>query len=253
VATSTVDELSPEELEALRQIAVDPSEFVCPVCGKAFASENALNGHQAAHRTAGAKPASKARASRERPAPPKDKAARSAGAGLDAAAKNIVSKAVANTQSVGLLLFMVAPHLGLAIAGAKDPRTNQVVVRSRAEVAGQILLGNLAAASSAEELQRAAQIVELLRRYNAIFEYSALGDLAGSLAVAAAIDARLIQPDFRIKVGQLELPVVSMTIGDVVEELERQGMYQAAEPSDESSPPPSPPGEEFVEGGVENT
>ena len=247
-------EVTAEDVEAavgrLDQEAPAETVFVCDECGREFASENALNGHLSAHR---GKPAgagkSRAAASRERPKTPPAKLA-----GIAGEARSIVNKAVANTQTIGAFLMMVAPHTGLAIAGLRDPNSKRVIVRSRAEVAGEILLGQIASATSSDEIERAARIVELLRRYNSMFDYSAIGDLAGSIAVAAAIDARFIRPDFKVKVGQFELPIVQATIGDVVAELEREGLYAEA-PADEAEAPAGPPAEgpETIEGPVEAT
>lgn len=251
-----------EDLAALTANGTpDGAEFICPECGRGpFASQAALNGHLAAHRGKGGKAVAKAlregqgaASSRERP-----KAKGSPFAGLDNAARGIVNKAVANTQTVGAVLAAIpfTAHTGLAIAGMIDPQTKAVVVRSRAVVAGEILMGQLASATSQDELQRAAQILELLRRYNAIFEYSALGDVVGSLGVAAAVDARLIPPDFRIKFGAFEIPLVEAAIGDVVAELDRQGMYEPG-PGEQAPPQPpvenTEPGAEVIPGDVTET
>ncbi len=244
--------------EDLRAAGLDAETELleCPECGRTFGSAAALNGHLAAHRgkqAAGRKAAAGARDSRERPKPKG-----SPSGGLDPAARAVINKAVANTQAVGALLTAIpfTTHTGLTIAGLVDPQTKQVIVRSRAIVAGEILSGQIAAATSQDELQRAAQILELLRRYNTIFEYSALGDVAGSLLVAAAVDARLVPPDFRVKVGALELPIVEAAIGDVVHELDRQGFYEAA-PGEQPPPePPAPntePGAETIAGDVTQT
>src|SRR5258708_2967122 len=82
-------------------------------------------------------------------------------AGRGGAARAIVNKAGGNAQTIGALLaaFPFTAHTGLTIAGMVDPQTKRVVVRSRAVVAGEILLGQLAAATSQDELQRAAQIL----------------------------------------------------------------------------------------------
>jgi hypothetical protein len=243
-------QLTAEDLAALE--GGDPEQLVCPECERSFSSQAALNGHLASHRGK-AKTAKAAQASRERPKPKG-----SPSAGLDGAARAIVNKAVANTQTVGALLaaFPFTAHTGLTIAGMVDPQTKRVIVRSRAVVAGEILLGQLAAATSQDELQRAAQILELLRRYNSIFEYSALGDVVVSVGVAAAVDARLIPPDFQVKLGPLEIPIVQTAIGDVVAELERQGMYEPA-PGESSPYPPAPentePGAEVIAGDVTET
>lgn len=245
-------QLTAEDLERLAAQGEEAELLVCPECERTFSSQAALNGHLAAHRGK-SKGSKAAQASRERPKPKG-----SANAGLDGAARAIVNKAVGNTQAVGALLAAIpfTAHTGLTIAGMVDPETKRVIVRSRAVVAGEILLGQLAAATSQDELQRAAQVLELLRRYNAIFEYSALGDVVGSIGIAAAVDARLIPPDFRVKLGAFELPIVEATIGDVVAELDRQGMY---EPAPGEQPPPSPPernsepGAEVILGDVTET
>jgi C2H2-type zinc finger len=244
-------QLTEEDLAALAQGSPDGAgaELECPECGRMFSSQASLNGHLASHR--GGKAKSRAQASRERPPTPAGKAV-----GLDGAARTIVNKAVANTQTVGAFLAAtVAPHTGLAIAGLKDPRTKQVIVRSRAEVMGEIILGQLASATSPDEMQRAARMIELLRRYNALFEYTAFGDVAGSLAVAGLVDARVIPADFKIQFGNIELPVAVATIGDVVAYYEDQGLYEAPpKPGPGDEPPPRPPGEaEEIAGGVEAT
>lgn len=236
--------LTPEDVAALAG-GEAAEELACPECGRTFESQAALNGHLSAHR---GKAKGRAQASRQRAAnkPPP-------ATGIDAAAKTIVNKAIANTQFIGGVVMIVAPHLGLAISGLRDPQTQKIIVRSRAEIAGGILLSNIAAAQTPEELQRAAQIVELLRRFNTIFEYTALGDVVGSLAIAAAVDARLIPPTYKVKIGALELPIVESTIGDVVAELEAQGLYdeQMVEPT--SPDGTSPEGAEVIAGDVTAT
>lgn len=249
--------LTPEEAEAALAGGAPPGELECLECGRSFTSQAALNGHLAAHR-GGAKGRSKAQASRERP----KGAAATAGkaVGLEGAARTIVNKAVANTQTVGALLAAIpyTAHLGLTIAGYTDPDTKLVTVRSRAAMAGDILLGHLASAQTPDEIQRAAQIVELLRRYNMIFEGGDLANVGASLAVAVAVDARMIPPDFGVKLGPIEIPVVQLTIGDVVAELDRQGLYSPAEdgayPGPGDTAPPRPPGEaEEILGDVTQT
>jgi C2H2-type zinc finger len=218
-------------------------ELECPECGRTFSSQASLNGHLAAHR-GGAKGRTKAQASRERPkgkhtTPDKP-------VGLEGSARSVVNKAVANTQGVGALLASIpfTAHVGLTIAGYIDPDTKQVRVASRAAMAGDILIGHLAAAQTPDEIQRAAQIVELLRRYNSIFEGGELFNVGASLAVAAAVDARVIPPDFGVKLGPMEVPVVALTIGDVVAELDRQGLYEQQAPAGPGeTPPPTYPGD----------
>jgi C2H2-type zinc finger len=242
-------QITEEDVAALGAETPSGETLECPECGRPFSSAASLNGHLASHR---GKAKGKAQASRQRAggkAPPSG--------GLESIARTVVNKAIANTQVVGGFVMLVAPHLGLAIAGLRDAQTQKVIVRSRAEITGGILLSNIAAAQTAEQIQRAAQILELLRRYNSIFEASALGDVVFSLAIAGAVDARLIRPDFKLKVGQLELPVVQATIGDVVAELEREGLYDQPleeQPLAESQDGQAGPvGAEVVVGGVEAT
>jgi len=248
--------LTPEEAEAALAGA-SPAELECSECGRTFASQSALNGHLAAHR-GGAKGRTKAQASRERP----KGAAATAGkaVGLDGAARTVVNKAVGNAQTVGALLAAIpyTAHLGLTIAGYTDPDTKLVTVRSRAAMAGDLLLGHLASAQTPDEIQRAAQIVEVLRRFNMIFEGGDLANLGASIGVAIAVDARMIPPDFGVKLGPVEIPVVQLTIGDVVAELDRQGLYSPAEdgpyPGPGDAAPPRPPGEaEEIAGDVTAT
>lgn len=247
-------QLTEKDLEELAAQAPEApaGELECPECGRTFTSQASLNGHLAAHR-GGAKGRSKAQASRERPKGKQTTPGKPA-VGLEGSARTIVNKAVANTQGVGALLAAIpfTAHLGMTIAGYVDPETKEVRVRSRAAIAGDILLGNLASASTPDEIQRATQIVELLRRYNMIFEGGDLANLGASLAVAVAVDARMIPPDFGVKLGPVEIPLVAMTIGDVVAELDRQGLYDQPEPG---PPPPSYTVEdvEGIDGGVTAT
>lgn len=243
-------DLTEEELaQAVADLPAEGAELVCPECGRPFGSPAALNGHLAAHR---GKAKGRAEASRERG---KNKPPPSGG--LESSGRTVVNKAIANVQTVAGFAAMFAPHVGLTIAGLRDPQTQKWIVRSRAEIAGGILLGHIAGARTPDEIQRAAQILQLLSRFNSIFEASALGDVVGSIAVAAAVDARIIPVDFKVKVGQLELPIVTATIGDVVAELEAQGLYDAP-PPEQAPPAPSgssngPAGAELVSGGVEAT
>jgi len=217
--------------------------FACPECGREFETVAAMRGHQASHSR---KPAPK----KPEPRTPADKE-KGISAALDAAAKATVLKAVRNTKALANfpLIMAVAPHTALAIAGLESPERG-VVVRSRAELAGQLVL-------EIHDPEVLRQTLRLLNAYNSLFEMTAAAELVASVAIAGAVDARAIPPDFKIKMGPLELPIAEAAIGDVVKEWERRGLYVAAAvdqaPDGEGPPMGTPPGAEVVEGDVTAT
>ena len=238
-------QLTAEEAAAALGSAPKLEEFICLTCGRVFDSQAKLNGHQAWHKTPAGKQAKK-------PEPPKQETQRPITAALAEGAKATVEKAVRNTKALGHfpLVMALAPHTGLALAGLKD-EGGRVIVRSRAELAGQLIME----IRDAEVLR---QVIAWLERYNALFELSAAADLVGSLAVAGAVDARVIPPDFTVKlpVGgmQLELPVVQAAIGDVTAELAARGLYETPEAAPETpGNNGQTPGGEQIAGGVEST
>ena len=217
--------------------------FACPECGREFESLPAMRGHLASHKRQPAKPSRQA----EKPV---EKVVSQA---LDAAARQTVAKAVRNTKALANfpLVMAVAPHTGLAIAGL-TLESGEVVVRSRADLAGQLIL-------EIRDPEVLRQTLRLLNAYNSLFEMTAAAELVTSIGIAGAVDARVIPPDFKIKMGPLELPIAEAAIGDVVHEWERRGLYAAADagaaPDEQQQPAPTgtPPGAEVVEGGVTET
>lgn len=215
--------------------------FACPDCGREFDTLQAMRGHQASHSR---KPAPK------KPEP-KAPAEKGISAALDAAAKATVLKAVRNTKALANfpLVMAVAPHTALAIAGLETPERG-LVVRSRAELAGQLVL-------EIHDPEVLRQLLRILNAFNSLFEMTAAAELVTSVAIAGAVDARAIPPDFKIKMGPLELPIAEAAIGDVVKEWDRRGLYVAAaveQAAEEGGPAMgTPPGAEVVEGGVEGT
>lgn len=216
--------------------------FACPECGREFDTLQAMRGHQASHsrQPAKKKPESK-------PTPEKG-----ISAALDAAAKATVVKAVRNTKALANfpLIMAMAPHTALAIAGLETPERG-IVVRSRAELAGQLIL-------EIHDPEVLRQTLRLLSAYNSLFEMTAAAELVTSVAIAGAVDARAIPPDFKIKMGPLELPIADAAIGDVVKEWERRGLYVAAAvdqapDEDGARAMGTPPGAEVVEGDVTQT
>jgi hypothetical protein len=212
--------------------------FACPECGREFETLQAMRGHLASHKRQPKKPEPK----------PAEKGISPT---LDAAAKATVAKAVRNTKALANfpLVMAVAPHTALAIAGLETPERG-IVVRSRADLAGQLILE----IHDAEVLR---QTLRLLSAYNSLFEMTAAAELVTSVAIAGAVDARAIPPDFKIKMGPLELPIAEAAIGDVVKEWERRGLYVAAavdQAPEEGGPATgTPPGAEVIEGGVTET
>lgn len=214
--------------------------FACPECGREFETLQAMRGHRASHtRQANKKPE------------PKAPAEKGISATLDAAAKATVAKAVRNTKALANfpLVMAVAPHTALAIAGLETPERG-IVVRSRAELAGQLIL-------EIHDPEVLRQTLRLLGAYNSLFEMTAAAELVTSVAIAGAVDARAIPPDFKVKMGPLELPIAEAAIGDVVKEWERRGLYVAAavdQAPEEGGPATgTPPGAEVIEGGVTET
>lgn len=238
----------------------DPT--TCPECGREFPTVQAMRGHLASHR------GKQARAGQTGPPGGAQGAIRrepvSIAQLLDAAGKETVRKAVKNAKTVGNLLAFGAPHVGLAIAG-QDPAQQSpewrlenpgaIYVRSRAELAAELIL-------EIRDPDVLRQVLRILTAFNALFEVEKVAELGGSLIVATAVDVRVIPPDFKMRVGPMELPIAEATIGDVVAEWQRRGLYEQGGPpppggGDGGHPawPPSggQPGAEVVEGGVTNT
>lgn len=243
--------LTAEEAAAALGGSAAAEAFQCPQCGRTFDSAAKLNGHLGWHKTAaGRAAAAGGKGKPDKPTPP----APSPGIpeSLLELAKSETAKAIKNTKATAHfpLVMGLAPHTALTLAGLKDDQGN-VIIRSRAEIAGELILE----IRDAEVLRR---VVAMLRWYNSLFELTKAADLIGSVAVAGAVDARVIPPDFTIHVPvggmQLDLPIVQAAIGDVTAELAARGLYESGEQ------PPETPGEngatpagETISGGVENT
>jgi hypothetical protein len=210
-------------------LADDAAEFICPDCGKPFTSASRLAGHRNfAHR------AKRAGTGRERKVPGKV-----ASSSTDTAIQKVVDKTVENLKTVGGFVSILLPRTGTAIAGVKG----QVV--SRAELAGGLLF---------EQAKSNARVLEMLQRFNGLFEGGTAGKVVADLAAAVASDIGVIDPHFAVEVGPLgEVRPIEMLIGDVlayVEPLLPQPEEQAP------SPIHSQNGEAdvtVVQGGVENT
>lgn len=238
----------------------DPT--TCPECGREFPTVQAMRGHLASHR--GKQATQKPGAQPPGAGQPGRAAQVTISQLLDAAGKETVRKAVKNAKTVGNLLAFGAPHLGLTIAG-QDPAQQSaewrvenpgaIYVRSRAELAGELVL-------EIRDPDVLRQVLRILTAFNALFEVEKVAELGGSLVVATAVDVRVIPPDFKMRVGPMELPIAEATIGDVVAEWSRRGLYEQggpppAEGGGDGHPawPPAgdQPGAEVIEGGVTNT
>lgn len=253
-------DLTQQEAAAALNGGLDPT--TCPECGREFETVQAMRGHLASHRRG----ASQDRA-KQPPGAGTPKRAETVAVSqlLDTAGREVVAKAVKNAKADAHILAFVAPHVGLAISG-QDPdkqpaewrRDNPgaIFVQSRAELAGELIL-------EIRDPDVLRTVLRVLTAYNSLHEFTKGGKLIGDLAVAGAVDARVIPPDFKIEYGPIQLPIAEATIGDVVAEWERRGLYQrpegpppeGAEDGEHPPWPPTgqPPGAEVVQGGVENT
>lgn len=233
------------------QVLNGASETTCPFCGKEFESVHAMRGHLASHRRQASSGAATAKTPPGKAEPRQPVV--SVTQLLDAAGRQIVAKAVKNAKADAHILMFVVPHVGLALAGQEsDPKTGALAVRSRAEMAGELIL-------EIRDPDVLRTVLRILGAYNSVHEMTKAGELVTSLAVAGAVDARAIPPDFKISAGPIEFPIAEATIGDVVAEWSRRGLYeQPPEGGEGPEHPPFPPtgaqpGAEVVRGGVEST
>jgi hypothetical protein len=238
-------------------------EATCPICGREFESIQAMRGHLASHKRQAEQAAKAAKGA----APPARQAVVSVVQLIDAGGRQIVAKAVKNAKADAHILMFVAPHVGLAIAGQEagkpgDEDPGRLPVRSRAEMAGELIL-------EIKDPDVLRTVLRILGAYNSVHEMTKAGELVTGLGVAAAVDARAIPPDFKLQAGPIEFPIAEATIGDVVAEWTRRGLYEQPEPGGgqpggegpAGEHPPFPPtggqgaqpGAEVVRGGVENT
>jgi hypothetical protein len=207
-------------------------DFACSICDKEFTTRRALAMHGRVH----------ARERKQAPARP---------AAPESAVQAVVEEAVGNAIVIGGYLSILLPHLGTAIAGVPSDDPERPVVRSRAEMAGGILI---------EHARRNPAVLNALERFNSLLKSSAVVEIAGSLAAAAAVDVGLVDPNMSIEVGPFQgehaIRPVRAVIGDVVTYVEAARTAQAAA-NGRAYPQPderrAQDGATVIQGGVEDT
>ena len=232
------DPITAEDLKAAGLDGEAPGGFVCPECGKSFETPNGLRFHNIKHlREKGELPPAPGRktpasASRERAKPSKV-----AASGADAAIAKVVDKTVENLITVGGFVAFILPRTGTAIAGVPGR------VDSRARLAGSVLFA---------QAKANARILELLERFNGLFEGGTTGKIVADLAAAVASDLNVIDPHFAVQVGPLgEVRPIEILIGDVLEYVEP--LLAQPEPPPYAAPAANGSAPVTVEGDVTQT
>lgn len=272
--TLTAEELAAlgEPGEPAGETEPEPDEgqrrYQCPDCPNSYTDRSTLRRHRLTkHGRAGSSSSSSSAPPPSRPAT----APRLPSGELDDPDR-VVAEAVANTQGLaGILAAVGLPYLGVTLAGVETEQ-GQVIVRSRAVIAGELLLPHA---------RRNARILAWLIRYNQVFKGGTLFDLAGSVGAATVVDAAgvavLLQggdpeqaqeaqhfvADTSIQAGPLNLQPIRLAIPDVIDYVRQVEAAQAAQlaaaaparngRSRRKKETTEPAGVEVVEGGVEGT
>lgn len=123
-------------------------------------------------------------------------------------AEDVIGEAVDNMVTLAGFAMPIAPYTAVTIAGVPGERDGEWVVKSRALMAGNVLL---------EHAKRNPRILQVIARFNAAFKSVELLEVAGSVVAAAAVDAKLVEPDAVVALpGGLEMPILAPAIGDTI-------------------------------------
>ena len=138
-------------------------------------------------------------------------------------AEEVIGEAVDNIVTLAGFAMPIAPYTAVTIMGVPEPDTrpeeNRWLVRSRAVMAGNILL---------EHAKRNPRILQAVARFNLLFKNVELVEVVGSVVAAGAVDAKLVPPDATIALpGGAEMLLLAPAIGDT---LEYMALQQGQEP-----------------------
>ena len=129
-------------------------------------------------------------------------------------AEDVIAEAVDNMVTLAGFAMPIAPYTAVTIAGVPGDVEGGWVVKSRAAMAGAILL---------EHAKRNPRILNVVARFNMMFKNVELVEVVGSVIAAGAVDAKLIPPDASIALpGGLEVPILAPAIGDTIEYIAMQ-------------------------------
>lgn len=141
-------------------------------------------------------------------------------------AEEVIGEAVDNMITLAGFAMPIAPHTAVTIAGVPEPDTRpeegRWLVKSRAVMAGNVLL---------EHAKRNPRILQVVARFNLMFKNVELLEVAGAVVAAAAVDAKVVEPDAVVALpGGLEMPILAPVIGDTIAYIAAQ-QAQASPPA----------------------
>lgn len=124
-------------------------------------------------------------------------------------AEEVVGEAVANITTLAGYIMPIAPYTGITVMGVPGEKEGEWIVRSRAEMAGSVLL---------EHAKRNRRVLAAVARFNLMFKNVEIIEVAGAVVASAAVDAKLVEPDATIKLpGGIEAPILYPAIGDTIQ------------------------------------
>ena len=124
-------------------------------------------------------------------------------------AEEVVGEAVANITTLAGFIMPIAPYTGITIAGVPGEKEGEWIVKSRAEMAGSVLL---------EHAKRNRRVLAAVARFNLLFKNVEIIEVAGAVIASAAVDAKLVEPDATVKLpGGIEAPILYPAIGDTIQ------------------------------------
>lgn len=247
--------------------ANEEGRYPCPDCERDYANPGALYNHRRNAHNYGPGPierkgkGAQARSSRQRK-PTQQRRINEPNPDEE------VATAVANTQGLSAsLIYVMAPHLGVTIAGYTDEQGNEIV-KSRAVMAGELLL---------PLARKNPRVLQWIMRYNQLFIGNDALNVVGSVAAAGYVDVAATSAliasqgdphaamaaareaaDVGVKIGPVAVQPVKMMIPEVLAfvqaQQEQQAAAVAAQPSRNGRSRRRKSDEvEVVEGGVKGT
>jgi len=123
-------------------------------------------------------------------------------------AEEVIGDAVANVITLAGFVMPFAPYTAVTLAGVPGEEAGTWVVRSRAEMAGAVLL---------EHAKRNNRVLAAVHRFNLLFKNVELAEVVGSVVASVAVDAHVIPPDATMALpGGMKLPILAPAIGDTI-------------------------------------